>query len=252
MHGIQDVFPPDAIDSDNPILEKKLGKGEGMYKTRKTLLEFDFDGNEKTMWLKLAKREKLLAVLKGWIRTGKRGSAGIAFSKFESTIAKLRHAFTSIPVGRGLLSPCNRLLKQQPAYVYLSCNLSVLTALKGCRNLLREATSKPTRCRELVMGWPDYIGIVDALGHGAGRVVFGEQLACTPVVFRWEWPKDIKRDINSVSNPAGRITNSDLEMAGLVLLWIVIERVCPDLSKKLVPLFSDNLPTVSWVTCLAS
>jgi hypothetical protein len=35
MHGIHDVFPPDAIDSNNPISEKKLGKGEGMYKTRK-------------------------------------------------------------------------------------------------------------------------------------------------------------------------------------------------------------------------
>jgi hypothetical protein len=112
MHGIHDVFPPDALDSDNPILEKKLGKGKGTYETRKTLLGFDFYGNEKTMWLELAKREKLLTVLKGWICTGKRGSAGIAFGKFESTIAKIRHAFTSIPAGRGLLSPCNRLLKQ--------------------------------------------------------------------------------------------------------------------------------------------
>ncbi len=144
MHGIHDVFPPDEIDSNNPILEKKLGKGEGTYKTRKTLLGFDFDGNEKTMWLKLAKPEKLLTVLKGWICTGKKGSTGIAFGKFESTIAKIQHAFTSIPAGRGLLSPCNRLLKQQPAYVYLHCNLSILTALKGCRTLLCESTSKPT------------------------------------------------------------------------------------------------------------
>jgi hypothetical protein len=130
--------------------------------------------------------------------------------------------------------------------------LSVLTALKGCRTLLRESTSKPTQCRELVTGWPDYIGIVDASGHGAGRVVFGEQSACTPVVFHWEWPDDIKRDINSVSNPAGRITNSDLEMVGLVLLWIVIEGVCPDLREKRVTLFSDNSLMVSWVTRLAS
>jgi hypothetical protein len=130
--------------------------------------------------------------------------------------------------------------------------LSVLTALKGCRTLLRESTSKPTQCRELVTGWPDYIGIVNASGHGTGRVVFGEQLACTPVVFRWEWPKDIKRDINSVMNPSGRIKNSDLEMACLVLLWIVIEGVCPDLREKCITLFSDNSPTVSWVTHLAS
>jgi hypothetical protein len=130
--------------------------------------------------------------------------------------------------------------------------LSILTALKGCRTLLRESTSKPTQCRELVTGWLVYIGIVGASGHGAGGVVFGEQLACTPVVFRWESPDDIKRDINSVSNPAGRITNLDLEMVGLVLLWIVIEGVCPDLREKCVTLLSDNSPTVSWVTHLAS
>jgi hypothetical protein len=252
MHGIHNVFPPDAIDSNDPILEKKLGKGKGTYETRKTLLGFDFDGNEKMMWLKSAKREKLLTVLKGWIRTGKKGSAGIAFGKFESKIAKIQHAFTSIPAGRGLTSPCNRLLKQQPAYVYLHRNLSILTVLTGCRTLLHESTSKPTQCRELVTGWLDYIGIVDASGHGTGGVVFGEQLACNLVVFCWEWPKDIKRDINSVLNLVGRITNSDLEMVGLVLLWIVIERVCPDLKEKCIMLFSDNSPTVSWVTHLAS
>jgi hypothetical protein len=44
MYGIHDVFPPDKVDSNDPISEKKLTKGEGRYKTRKTLLEFDFDG----------------------------------------------------------------------------------------------------------------------------------------------------------------------------------------------------------------
>jgi hypothetical protein len=43
---------------------------------RKTLLGFDFDGEEKTMWLKEATREKLLTILKGWICTGKRASLG--------------------------------------------------------------------------------------------------------------------------------------------------------------------------------
>ena len=66
-------------------------------------------------------------------------------------------------------------------------------ALEGCRTLLRESTIEPTRCQELVSGWPDYIGIVDASGHGVGRVVFGELTQCTPVVFHWEWPADIKQ-----------------------------------------------------------
>jgi hypothetical protein len=52
MHGIHDVFPPDEDDSNNPISEKKLKKGEGRYETRKTLLGFDIDCEAKTMWLK--------------------------------------------------------------------------------------------------------------------------------------------------------------------------------------------------------
>jgi hypothetical protein len=252
MHGIHDVFPPDNNDDEDPISEKKMKKGEGLYDTKKTLLGFDFDGDAKTMWLESAKREKLLTILKGWIRTGKQGSAGIPLGDYESTISKILHAFQSIPVGCGLLSPCNRVLKKHPPYIYLQRNVAVLTALEGCRTLLRESTKEPTRCQELVSGWPDYIGIVDASGHGVGGVVFGELSNCTPVVFRWEWPADIKQNIISSSNPTGGLTNSDQEMAGLLMLWLVLEGVCPSLREKRVTLFSDNSPTVSWVTRLAS
>jgi hypothetical protein len=84
-----------------------------------------------------------------------------------------------------------------------------------------------------VSGWPDYIGTVNASGHGVGGVVFGELSACTPVVSRWKWPDNIRQDIISLANPTGRLANSDLEMAGLVMLWLVIEGVCPDLRKKM-------------------
>ena len=76
MHGIHDVFPPDSNDDEDPISEKKMKKGEGLYDTKKTLLGFDFDGDAKTMWLDSAKQEKLLTILKGWIRTGKQRFRG--------------------------------------------------------------------------------------------------------------------------------------------------------------------------------
>ncbi len=82
MTGLHDVFPPEADDSNNPISKKKLRQHQGQFSTRKTLLGFDFDGITKTMWLEQAKREKLLTVLKGWVRAGKRGTAGIPFKEF--------------------------------------------------------------------------------------------------------------------------------------------------------------------------
>ncbi len=45
--GVHDVFPTSIINSDDPISEKKLKKGEGVYSTTKTLLGFDFDGTQK-------------------------------------------------------------------------------------------------------------------------------------------------------------------------------------------------------------
>jgi hypothetical protein len=56
MTGIHDVFPPDDIDNDDPISEKKLKEGEGIYSTKITLLGFNFNGEEKTMWLEEAKQ----------------------------------------------------------------------------------------------------------------------------------------------------------------------------------------------------
>ncbi len=97
------------------------------------------------------------------------------------------------------------------------------------QTLLRESTQEPTRCCELTCGWPDFNGIVDASSHGIGGVIFGKILGCTPTIFWWQWPKDICSDIITFENPQGTITNSDLEMAGLLLLWLAMEEVCGSL-----------------------
>ncbi len=137
MTGIHDVFPGDAVDSNDSISKKKLIKHKGRYATLKTLLGFDFNGTAKTTWLEAAKREKLLTILKSWVRTGKRGTAGILFKEYESVILKLHHAFISIPAGVGLLSPCSWVFQARPSYVYLHKNKRVLHAQQGGRTLLR-------------------------------------------------------------------------------------------------------------------
>jgi hypothetical protein len=232
MEGIHDVFPPGQDDSNNPILEKKLRKTEGQYATLKTILGFNFDGVAKTLWLEEAKQEKLLTMLHGWIKAAIRGSGGIPFKPFETTVAKLQHAFTAIPAGVGLLSSCNHILATKPKVVRLNQNKQVFAALKGCRTLLQESTKDPTRCRELVTGWLDFIGIVDASSYGVSGVVLGELSECIPTVFWWEWLEDIWKEIKSFRNPTGSITSFDLEMMGILLLWLVIEGVCGVLAEK--------------------
>ncbi len=130
------------------------------------------------------------------------------------------------------MSQFNCILATKLKVVWLSWNKQVFAALKGCRTLLRESTNDPSRCRELVAGWPDFIGIVDASSYWVGWMVLGDFSACIPTVFWWEWPEDIRKEIRSFGNPTGSITNSDLEMAGLLLLWLVIEDVCSVLAEK--------------------
>jgi hypothetical protein len=72
------------------------------------------------------------------------------------------------------------------------------------------------------------------------------------MVFRLQWPPDITANIVSDKNPKGKITNSDQELAGLVMLWLMMEHVCGSLAKKRVALFNNNSPTVSWVQRMAA
>ena len=75
----------------------------------------------------------------------------------------------------------------------------------------------------------------------------GENMAIVPTVFRLEWPEEVRALVISDANPNGKITNSDLECAGGLLLWLVIEQVVPCLNNKHVGLLNDNSPTISWL-----
>jgi hypothetical protein len=68
-----------------------------------------------------------------------------------------------------------------------------------------------------------------------------------------EWPEDIKQEVlKTNSGHKGKLTNSDLECAGLLLLWLVMEEVCSPKPGANFALFSDNSPTVSWVNRMAA
>ncbi len=181
--GIHDVFPANDNYSNNPISEKKLKQPDGECSTTKTILGFAFDGINKIVWLEEAKRDHLLTVLHGWIRLSKAGMIGIPFKEFKSVVAKIRHAFTAIPVGWGLLAPCNKILQTKPPLIYLWRNLVLQAVIMGCWTLLWKSSYSPTQCQELVGGWPDYIGVCDALSHGVGSIIFGKNESCIPTVF---------------------------------------------------------------------
>ena len=66
-----------------------------------------------------------------------------------------------------------------------------------------------------------------------------------PVVWRVEWPQEVKDALMTWETPKGTINNSDLEMVEELLEWLVLEASVP-LRHEHVGLCSDNSATVSW------
>jgi hypothetical protein len=66
------------------------------------------------------------------------------------------------------------------------------------------------------------------------------------MVYRYQWPQHIHERYRKAE-----ITNSDLEMAGVLVAWFVLES-CVPLRHTSATVFSDNSPTVSWTNKLIS
>eukprot|EP00978_Attheya_sp_CCMP212_P010909 scaffold26571_cov52-Attheya_sp.AAC.1 len=69
----------------------------------------------------------------------------------------------------------------------------------------------------------DYISYCDASAFGAGGIWFGSERQLDRSVWRIVWPVDIQTAVVSESNPKGRLTNSDLEMVGILLHVLVLK-----------------------------
>jgi hypothetical protein len=84
----------------------------------------------------------------------------------------------------------------------------------------------------LLNGAPDCIGYCDASAFGAGGVWLSGADPLPEKVWQLQWPRDITAAVVSGSNPTGKQTNSDLEMATVVLHLSTLESVVPSLRHK--------------------
>jgi hypothetical protein len=72
-----------------------------------------------------------------------------------------------------------------------------------------------------VMLWGRVVG--PGCGARLGWVGFRGKQELDPIVWRIQWPPDIKKIVVSSANPAGTFTKLDLEMAGVILHTLVLE-----------------------------
>ena len=66
-----------------------------------------------------------------------------------------------------------------------------------------------------------------------------------PWIWQYAWPHDIQNELVSYTNSKGRLTINDLELAGLVLGWLVMEYVVDNMKFKHIRSFCDNTSVVS-------
>ena len=84
------------------------------------------------------------------------------------------------------------MLGKEPNNVFLQRNEPLLSAIRDFCHLLEMSTKNPTPCKELVTGWPHYIGFKYAFSHGIGGIIMGKEKSCIPTVFCLAWPEDKK------------------------------------------------------------
>ncbi|KAL7465644.1 hypothetical protein ACHAXS_005969 [Conticribra weissflogii] len=253
MHRIHDVLPPNDDAAWDPILYKKLSKGEGIWMLEKEILGFMFNGeaNHHTIWLSDKKRQLLITTITQWLQATWDVVRGIPFDEFRSTIYKIWHAFITMPAGPRLLALFDKVIAKEPPFVYLHRNALFCQTLQDAKEFLHHSISTPTKCLALIHGPPTVIGVKDASKMGVGGIIIEETAKLSPLVWRFQWTPDIMSLLISDANPDGTITNSDLKCARLLLLWLIMEWIMDALRVPIegshVALFSDNSPTVYWV-----
>ena len=156
-----------------------------------------------------------------------------------------------MPAGKYLFSPINRLIRMQPMNIFYDRAQEAERAMRDWWQLIHEYAKEPTNAKELVPGKLDYTGTLSASDKGAGGVWLPGERQLKPIVWRLEWPQDIRDYLVTERNPDGDITNSDLEMLDALLGWIVLEAIrCVRLTH--VGVYRNNSPTVVWQTGGAS
>ena len=241
--GIHSVFPPPHItghQGEDPISQKKLNQGEGLWETTKEILGWIVDGARYTIKLDDAKCTRMVKQIKSITRRKR----SVSLLEFQQLAGRLQHASFGIPGGKGLFSPIYSAMKTSKDCVTVDSDLK--QTLFDWRALVQNLAAAPTPVQLLVSDYPHYLITTDACGLGAGGVITPGLAPIDHWVWKLEWPSEIKAQLITESNPSGSLTINDLELAGMVLGWLTLEMLPIDLSFKHIGLFCDNTSAVSW------
>jgi hypothetical protein len=253
LHAIHNIFPPpkasDPERTKDPILEKKLDKGDARWDTIKEILGYELDGRGRTVKLPDPKSEALLKELRKVLRKQR-----VPLKRFRSLVGPLQHAARILPAAKSFFTPMNKAMQGLLSFIGLGQHSDVRHALLDAGVLIAELARRPTHVSELVAHEFNYVGFCDASAFGAGGVWFSGNKHIPPTVWHVEFPPDITAEVVSDKNPNGKLTNSDLEMAGVLMHYLALEQIVPDLvlMRSQAVIGCDNTPAVAWTRHMAT
>jgi hypothetical protein len=242
LHAIHSIFPPPEVSGHiggkDPISRKKLEKGDARFEVEKEILGFMMNGADRTVRLSDAKAtaiaEEIATILK---------KKHVPLKRFRSVLGRLQHAARILPAAKGMFSPLNKATRGDPPQVGLGKSSEARAALIDLKHLILTLAALPTHVSELVEYDPEIAGTCDASAAGAGGVWVGYDIQ--PTVWRVEWPQDVVELYRT-----GTLTNSDLEMAAVLLQYLVAEQL-RSMERCHSAIWSDNSPATSWSTKMA-
>jgi hypothetical protein len=222
-----------------------MQKGDATWATRKDILGWTVDTLQITIELPPHRVTHLFEILDSVPAHQGRTSV----KKWQKLLGELRSMVLAVLGGRGMFSLLkNVLAKRVEVTPRLRLTQPVHAILADFRHLARDLATRPTRLAELVAtDTPSTLGYHDAVAAGMGGVHFLplDDGTVEPILWRATFPAEIAKPLVSSDNPAGTITNSELELAGGVAQLDVLAQHF-DVREKTVHNSSDNVATVWW------
>jgi hypothetical protein len=165
----------------------------------------------------------------------------ISKKTWERYLGQLRFVSVAIPGSAGLFSALQLALNRSCGN-RIRINKSLSQHLHTFAALTASLSHRPTHLAEVVPQIPSLVGTTDAAKAGMGGVYFDAH--GQGYVWLHPFPKEVQSRLVSTENPAGTVTNSDLEQAGL-LAQVSLMACQQDLRYTTVSNASDNTPAVA-------
>ena len=240
---LRPLEPTDNPHRKEPNSVKKLMKGDAAWATRKVILGWIFDTVHRTIELPTHRRERFAELLASLPQHQRRTSR----KKWQQLLGEFRSMILALAGGRGLLSQLQSVLTYSATAKptdRLTLSPAVHDQLDDLRLLIQGLGDRPTRWGELVDSDPSFIGAMDASADGMGGIWLDALGKLPPLLWRQSFPAAVTNEVVSWANPAGKLTNSDLEQAGLVCQPDILAQQ-HDIRERTICVLSDNTPAIS-------